>query len=59
LPNNNLPDKEKNIKSLAKNYCEDLKCSRNLVIGEVLIWTQKFVGAELPKNSLEAVITSR
>jgi hypothetical protein len=44
-----LPDKEENIKSLTKKYCEDLKFSPNSVIGEVLTWTQKFVGAENPK----------
>jgi hypothetical protein len=27
-------------------YCEDLKCSPNSVIGEVLTWTQMFVGVE-------------
>jgi hypothetical protein len=42
---------------LAKKYCEDLKYSPNLVIGEVLTWTQNFVGAEKPKNALEALIT--
>ena len=32
------------------------QCSSNSVIGEVLTWTQKFVGAEKPKNALEALI---
>lgn len=56
LPNNNLPNREENIKSLAEKYSEDLQCSSNSVIGEVLTWTQKFVGAEKPKNALEALI---
>jgi len=49
LSNNNLPDKKENIKSLAEKYSEDLQCSPNSVIGEVLTWTQKFVGSENPK----------
>jgi len=57
LPNNNLPDEEENIKSLAEKYSEDLQCNPNSVIREVLTWTQKFVGAEKPKNALEALIT--
>jgi hypothetical protein len=51
-----LPNKEENIKSLAKKYCENLKCGPNSIIREVLTWTQKFVGAEKSKNSLEALI---
>ena len=51
-----MPDKEENINSLAEKYSEDLQCSSNSVIGEVLTWTQKFVGAEKPKNALEALI---
>jgi hypothetical protein len=46
-----LPNKEKTIISLAKNYCENLKCSPNSLIGDVLTLTQKFVGAEKPKNA--------
>ncbi|CAI6362318.1 unnamed protein product [Macrosiphum euphorbiae] len=37
LPNNNLPNREENIKSLAEKYSEDLQCSSDSVIGEVPI----------------------
>lgn len=42
---------------LTEKYSEDHQYSPKSIIGEVLTWTQKFVGAEKPKNALEALIT--